>query len=250
MQYPPSCPWELPCISDAAKLPISLVKAACANLSKPSVCRSVCMCENEKSSLWAANPQWWGTKHGFCWFFSMKNNQWCFPTGHFPNAGEERKHHIPFPTASSNILLLLLLLLLTSTNNSATLLGCLGFLGNLQMMNYLCSWVSKNKQQQNPTKKKEKCIPQTSKQNSARLSVNCSGFFQGLRKPRRLTCHLGANFVLAICVLQACLPILFSFSCLFADTTQLYNSLLWGLLYSKYQGDEFFVRFLFLKLLK
>lgn len=33
--------------------------------------------------------------------FSMKNNQWCFPIGHFPNAGKERKHHIPFPTVSS-----------------------------------------------------------------------------------------------------------------------------------------------------
>lgn len=32
---------------------------------------------------------------------SMKNNQWCFPIGHSPNAGAERNHPTPFPTVSS-----------------------------------------------------------------------------------------------------------------------------------------------------
>lgn len=135
---------------------------------------------------------------------------------------KETSYSFPYCLFSSSILLLLLLLLLTSTNNNVTLLGCLGFLGNLQIMNFLCSRASENKHQwKQPHQRKKNASPKQANKIQLVYLLIALFFFQGLRKPRRLTCHLGANFVLAICVLQACLPILFSFSCLFADTTQL-----------------------------
>lgn len=113
---------------------------------------------------------------------------------------KETSYSFPYCLFSSSILLLLLLLLLTSTNNNVTLLGCLGFLGNLQIMNYLCSWASKNKQQKQPHQKKKNASPKQANKIQLIYLLIALFFFQGLRKPRRLTCHLGANFVLAICV--------------------------------------------------
>lgn len=126
---------------------------------------------------------------------------------------KETSYSFPHCLFFSSILLLLLLLL-TSTNNSVTLFGCFGFLGNLQVMNNLCSLVLKNNQQ-------EKSKPQRSKQSiqpGYLLIALC--FFHSLKKAPRLTCHLQELAFNLQYVLQACLPIPFSFS-LFADATQL-----------------------------
>lgn len=135
---------------------------------------------------------------------------------------KETSYSFPHCLFFSSILLLLLLLL-TSTNNNVTLFGCFGFLGNLQMMNNLCSSVLKNNQQE------EKSKPQRSKQSiqpGYLLIALC--FFHSLKKAPRLTCHLRELAFNSQYALQACLPIPFSFSCLFADAAQLLSWLLWG----------------------
>lgn len=91
------------------------------------------------------------------------------------------------------------------------------------MMNNLRSSVLKNNQQE------EKSKPQRSKQSiqpGYLLIALC--FFHSLKKAPRLTCHLRELAFNSQYVLQACLPIPFSFSCLFADAAQLLSWLLWG----------------------